>query len=54
MKKRRKSIPLRFKCVGQKGCGFIDDSREFDNPKKKGGFRCPQCGKNHTYLILQE
>ena len=40
----------RQKCVGKKGCGFTGASYEFDNPKKDGAYRCPKCGKNHSYL----
>ena len=46
-----KYLWLRQKCVGQKGCGFIGASYDFNNPKKDGTYRCPQCGKNHSYLI---
>ena len=44
-------LDLRQKCVGTKGCGYTGASVEFDNPKKAGAFRCPQCGKDHSYLI---
>ena len=46
-----KYLWLRQKCVGKKGCGFTGASYEFDNPKKDGAYRCPQCGKNHSYLV---
>ena len=42
---------VRQQCSGEKGCGFTGASYEFDHPKKEGAFRCPKCGKNHTYLI---
>lgn len=46
-----KYLWVRQKCVGEKGCGFTGASYEFDNPKNKSASRCPQCGKNHTYLV---
>lgn len=46
----KKYIWLRQKCVDKNGCGFTGASYEFDNPKKKEAYRCPQCGKNHNYL----
>lgn len=47
----KKYLWLRQKCVGQKGCGFIGASYEFNHPNKKGACRCPQCKKNHSYLV---
>lgn len=47
----KKYLWVRQKCVGEKGCGFTGASYEFDNPNKKSASRCPQCGKNHTYLV---
>ena len=44
-------VSLRQRCEGPKGCGFEGASYEFYSPRKKGGYRCPECGKNHTYLI---
>lgn len=46
-----KYLWLRQKCVGRKGCGFTGPSYEFRNAQKDGAYRCPQCGKNHTYLV---
>jgi len=46
-----KYLWLRQKCTGPKGCGFTGASYEFDNPKKDGAYKCPKCGKNHTYLV---
>jgi len=40
-----------YRCVGQKGCGYFGLGSSFSNPQKKGGYKCPKCGKNHTYLI---
>lgn len=42
---------VRQQCAGPKGCGYEGASYEFDSKKKKGAFACPQCGKNHTYLV---
>ncbi len=47
----KKYLWVRQKCVGEKGCGFTGASYEFDNPNNKSASRCPQCGKNHTYLV---
>ncbi len=47
----KKYVWLRQKCIGHKGCGFTGASYEFSNAKKEGAYKCPQCGKNHSYLI---
>ncbi len=44
--------PILFKCVGDKGCEYIGPQKEFINPKKEGAYKCPKCGKTHTYLIV--
>lgn len=53
-----KYVWVRQKCVDnftfaarKNGCGYTGASYEFNNPKKEGAYRCPQCGKNHTYLV---
>lgn len=47
----KKYVWLRQKCIGKKGCGFTGASYEFNNTKKEGAYKCPQCGKNHSYLV---
>lgn len=41
------------KCVGDKGCGYIGLDEEFEKGYQ-GRLKCPQCGKNHTFMGIRE
>ena len=48
----KKYLGLQAKCAGDRGCKYIGLQKEFINPKIDGAYRCPNCGKTHTYLIF--
>ena len=39
-----------LRCAGPKGCGHTARSGDFYSDR--GRARCPACGKNHTYAVV--
>ena len=43
----------RFRCVGPEGCEW-EGEREECWDRHQSPFKCPQCGKRHTFLAIRK